>query len=131
MKRNAILTLFCCFALTSVLLVAGCDISGPGGDNPGGEDKPQTRILRVEVEPEPVAVGDTVRFTCVIADSLDERFSFSWSFGAGEPNGAVEEDSTVQWYAPNQPGRYTHSVTVNNGTRDVPPSKQFVVTVVD
>ena len=109
MKRNLILTLFCGFALTSVLLVAGCD-SWPGGENPGeGEPVPQTRILRVEVDPDTVAVGDTARFTCIIADSTDERFVFKWFFGAGPPT-APTEDNTVLWKAPDEPGIYKHGV---------------------
>ena len=132
MKRNLILMLACCFALTSALLVAGCDLSGPGGDNPGDDQRPlQTQILRVRIDPDTVAVGDTARFTCVIKDSLDGRFEFVWSFSAGEPRGAVTEDSTVQWYAPDQSGTYTHAVLVDNGTLDRSPSKQFIVTVVE
>ena len=132
MRRNLILTLACCFALASALLVAACDITGTGGDNPGNDLRPlQTQILRVKMDPDPVAVGDTVRFTCVIKDSLNAQFTFYWSFGAGEPRGAVTEDSTVQWFAPNQSGMYTHSVTADNGTRDRSPSKQFIVTVVE
>ena len=131
MKQTTLLTLACCFALTSALLVAGCD-SWPGGENPGETDPvPQTRILRVEVEPDTVAVGDTVRFTCVIADSTDERFKFRWSFGAGQPNGAITEVNMVLWEAPNRPGTYTHAVNVDNGTPGISPTRQFKATVVE
>jgi hypothetical protein len=60
-------------ALLICAVVAGCD------SNLDFEPYPQTRILRVDVNPNPVVEGDTVTFTCVIADSLDERFQFTWS----------------------------------------------------
>ena len=130
MKQTMLLLFACGLALTSVLLVAGCD-GWPGGDNPGETDPvPQTRILRVEVEPDTVVVGDTARFTCVIADSTDERFVFKWFFGAGPPT-APTEDNTVLWKAPDEPKTYRHSVNVDNGTRGAPPSRQFRVTVVE
>ena len=129
MKQTTLLTLACCFALMSVLLVAGCD-SWPGGENPGETDPvPQTRILRVEVEPDTVAVGDTARFTCIIADSLNERFVFKW-FLAGEPI-IQTEDNTVLWKAPEEPDSYLHVVRAEGGASGVPPSRQFRVTVVE
>ena len=130
MRQITLLTLFCGFALTSVLLVAGCD-SWPGGENPGEEEPvPQTRILRVEVDPDTVAVGDTARFTCIIADSLNERFVFKWFFGAGSPDEQTE-DNTVLWKAPDEPDSYLHVVKAEGGTSGVPPSRQFRVTVVE
>lgn len=126
-----LIALCTCLAM-SVLTGCDIDINGPGGANPGDDLRPlQTRILRVEVDPDTVAVGDTARFTCIIADSLDEGFTFYWSFGAGEPRGAVTEDSTVLWRAPGSPGTYTPVVGARNGTLDRSPSKQFIVTVVE
>ena len=113
----------------ALLLVAGCD-GLPGGSNPRDEVPPsQTEILRVEAAPDTVAVGDTARFTCVIADSTDGRFRFHWSFSTGKPAGAVTEEHTVLWEAPGEPGTYTATVKARNGTDGTPPSKQFEITV--
>jgi hypothetical protein len=62
--------------LTAALSLAGC--SSFGGD----EYRPfVTDILRVEVEPNPVAAGDTAVFTCVVEDSTDRSLSFVWFLG--------------------------------------------------
>ncbi|NBB72451.1 MAG: hypothetical protein GVY35_02095 [Bacteroidetes bacterium] len=117
--------------LTATLLLMGCDLEGIGGTNPGPGPASQTDILDVRVAPNPVAVGDTAVFTCVIADSTDERFEFRWAFSAGPENGAVTMDNTYLWKAPNEPGEYRHRVGADNGTDAAPPSRSFTVTVVD
>lgn len=123
-QTNVPITVFLFAAL--LLAACGCDLNIPGGANPGDDmDIGQTQILRIEVDPDTVAVGDTARFTCIIADSTDERFKFSWSFSGGPPNGAVTDGPTVLWEAPSEPGMYRHSVTANNGTRDSPANKAF------
>jgi len=43
---------------------------------------PLTEILRIEYNPERIVVGDSVRFKCVIRDSLDESYHFDWRFTA-------------------------------------------------
>ncbi len=66
-----------CFAV-GLLLFAGCEL--PFSDSaPPKEIPPQTEILRIDVDPNPVALGDTTRVTVVIRDSLDTRFKYSWS----------------------------------------------------
>ncbi len=54
------------------------------GDDPGIGGPYQTRILKVLVQPDTVAQGDTTRITCVIKDSLDKRFIFVWQFDYGK-----------------------------------------------
>lgn len=115
----------------ALLLVAGgCDLNIPGGANPGDDmDVGQTQILRVEVDPDAVAAGETARFTCVIEDSTDERFQFTWSLRPGMPRGAVTEDNTVEWQAPDEPGTYTLGVTADKSSGGTPPSRLFKVAV--
>lgn len=92
----------------------------------------QTRILRVEVEPNPVAVGDTVIFTCIIEDSLDGRFKFSWSFAGNSFEDTTTFEHKVYWLAQGEPGKYDNFVRVDNGSQDsLSPGKTFTVTVVE
>ena len=62
------------YASIFILLAGGCVEFSTGGDD--GQLSPQTQILDVRVEPNPVAVGDTATFTVVILDSLDASFQF-------------------------------------------------------
>jgi hypothetical protein len=98
---------------------------------PGPGQESQTDILDVRVEPNPVAVGDTTVFTCVIADSLDERFEFRWVGGGGDLVETSTEDSTALWVVPDTPGEYRAGVTADKDTDGAPPSRTFTVTVVD
>ena len=116
--------------LTAALLLNGCDI-------PTGKDDPlATEILRVEVEPNPVAVGDTAVFTCVIRDSSQSGFTFTW--GLVNQNGFVTTVTTTdtnqyRWEAPSDTGRYSHSVRVNppNGSAPDPVAENFEVVVTE
>lgn len=60
-------------SILSILIVVACS-NGPGDE---GFDPP-TQILRVEVEPDTVARGGFVTFTCVIQDSLSLEYEFKW-----------------------------------------------------
>lgn len=124
---------FCLAAvlLTATLLLTGCDLEGIGGTNPGPGPASQTDILDVRVEPNPVAVGDTAVFTCVIADSTDERFAFRWVGGGEDVVETPTEDNTTLWIAPDAPGEYRPGVTADNDTNGAPPSRSFTVTVAD
>lgn len=91
----------------------------------------QTTILDVIVEPDTVAPGDTATFTCVIEDSLDERFRFRW---ADIDNGNmldgkreeteytityITEDKSTRWIAPDSVGHLiSFEVEANNGSKD-------------
>jgi len=108
----------------AVLLLGGCD---------SGKPDPilrQTEILRVEVEPSPVPVGDTATFTCVIEDSTDERFEFTWTIeGEGQ---TITEDNTLQWAANVETGSYSSLVRADNGSEDsLSVSEDFTVEVVE
>lgn len=124
---------FCVAAalLTATLLLTGCDLEGIGGTNPGPGQASQTDILDVRVEPNPVAVGDTAVFTCVLADSTDKRFKFRWVGGRGAVVETPTEDRSALWIAPDTPGEYRPGVTADNNTGGAPPSRTFTVTVVD
>jgi hypothetical protein len=95
-------------ALLICAMIAGC------GSDKLHDPYPQTRILRVDVLPNPVIVGDTVTFKCVIADSLDERFEFKW-FIDGESGPIVTSDPILKWKAELPSGDYIFSVRADNG----------------
>ncbi|PSQ66607.1 MAG: hypothetical protein BRD32_02230 [Bacteroidetes bacterium QH_2_64_74] len=110
--------------LTATLLLVGCD---------SGKPDPifrQTEILRVEVEPSPVPIGDTATFTCVIEDSTDEQFEFTWTIeGEGQ---TVTEGNTLQWIANVETGTYSGLVRADNGSEDsLSVSEDFTVEVVE
>jgi hypothetical protein len=116
----------CAALLTAAFLLGGCDWPGSEPEEPVAN---QTRILRVEVEPNPVAVGDTATFTCVIEDSTDERFRFIWFLEAPT---RVTEENQIDWIANKDPGEHRFRVEADNGSEDsLSVSKGFPVEVVE
>ncbi|WP_457653038.1 hypothetical protein [Rhodocaloribacter sp.] len=118
-------------ASAALLALSGC---GFVDDPDVPEEKPlQTRILAVRVEPDPVAAGDTARFTCIIEDSLDTRFRFRWILSGPGGGARVTEVNYLDWVAPEVPDTttFTHGVEVDNGSPDsASVIKSFKVTVV-
>ena len=123
MRPNPTLALGSYSTLALLLLVAGCDaIEREPPDLP---PPVQTEVLRVEVIPELVAVGDTALFRVVIEDSLDTRFEYRWTKALGnfvgvEPRfrGVTTDTNSVLWVAPSELGTFGFSVRVDNGSRD-------------
>jgi len=74
--NSKFVNLFLVIAMPFVIL-SSC--SGPWS---GDWDRPipLTEILAIEYNPEHIVVGDSVRFKCVIRDSLDESYHFDWRF---------------------------------------------------
>ena len=60
---------------------AACDI-GVTTTPPDPPTPSQTRVVRLTLDPDTVAVGDTTLIHVVIEDSLDTRFRYEW----GMPN---------------------------------------------
>jgi len=116
----------CAALLTAVLLLWGCDWTGREPEEPVAN---QTGILRIEVEPNPVAVGDTATFTRIIEDSTDERFRFIWFLEAPT---RVTEDNQIDWIANKDPGEHRFRVEADNGSEDsLSVSKGFSVEVTE
>jgi hypothetical protein len=126
MKNKKISLMPLLAALLAAFLLYACDF--PGGSGEERERPPQTRILNVLVQPDTVAPGDTTRFTCIIEDSTDERFEFSWLIEEGEVLGAVlidgenseylSDTNNIQWIAPSSERDYLFAVFANNGSED-------------
>lgn len=111
--------------LVVALLFSGCDSFG------GDEYRPKvTEILDVRVEPNPVAVGDTAVFTCVVEDNADTTLAFKWFLG--NTFGVVDTDtSQFKWAAPSEVKTYSHKVRVlRPGDASVQSTQErFTVTV--
>jgi hypothetical protein len=110
-----------------LLILQACNLpNDTGGDR---EDPPQTRIIEILKIPVNIAPEDTASFTCIIEDSLDSRFTFSWLIDDGKVLGADKvsdsdynayksENNNIKWIAPKSTGYYQFSVFVNNGSED-------------
>ena len=109
----------------SFVAAGGCDTEIGGGKS----DPPVTEILRVEVEPDPVAVGDTATFTCVITDSTDSNLAFYWVL---ENTFEVPrtKTNTFEWVAPSVIDTFEHVVKVS-GVGKPSTQEQFIITVID
>ncbi|HKI45053.1 MAG TPA: hypothetical protein VKA08_06940 [Balneolales bacterium] len=112
------------------LAEAGCKIKiyGPGESN-GGDQPPQTRILKAYATPSTVAPGDTAQFVCVIADSTNTKFRFYWYIYHGTPIDGTDTTyggdgvymtlgNQIKWKATSQPDSYSFEITVDDGSKD-------------
>jgi hypothetical protein len=118
-------------AFLTALFLHGCWFSnspcvGGCGDT---YKPPQTNILKVLVQPDTVAPGDTARFICIIKDSTDKRFHFDWIIDSGEilegkliihnPPTYRTNTNSIRWIAPDSTGHLiSFTVTVNNESKD-------------
>src|SRR5690606_32778411 len=105
--------------------LVGCDIHI---DDSIDRPTPLTEIVRVEVLPNPVVVGDSLTLHCVTIDSHVTGYTYSWRTTEGYQN-TIEPYYRIK--APNEVGTYSFSVRVR---KDIPnvsfPFKEFQVVVV-
>jgi hypothetical protein len=134
MKRTASHSFFLLLlaaGLTPALLLPGCEFGT------GKPDPLATEILRVEVEPNPVALGDTAVFTCVVKDSMNPDLQYQWELENGPIPYPTTDTNQYRWEAPPDTGRYTHVVEVSRpevedpGAAFTPVSKSFEVKVIE
>jgi len=113
--------------LMSGFTLVGCDIHI---DDSIDRPTPLTEIVRVEVLPNPVAVGDSLTLRCVTKDSLATGTGYVYAWGLPEGY-RYFSTHTIRVKAPAIPGTYDYTVTVR---KDVPftsfPSKVTQVTVI-
>lgn len=106
-----------------------CDLSTGGGlDRPPEGPK----ILRVEVSPEYITVGDTVTVRCIIEDSLNLSYDYSWR--VAPPSGSFSSFVTKTSYAdftPQMPGKYDVQVRVERYNPQIIPSIFSIVLYVN
>ncbi len=137
-RENKTLLYFLSAILMAITLYSCGFPTDTGGDQ---SRPPQTKILKVLVQPDTVAPSDTAAFTCVITDSMDSRFTFYWFIGFGKVEGAKligignveytsESSWSIKWIAPDKSDTYYFLVSVDNGSSDsVSVDKNFSITV--
>lgn len=136
MRRQNRILLLCVTALLLAVLLYGCGFPIDSGDD---IQSLQTKILKVLVQPDTVAPGDTASFTCVIKDSIDTRFKFYWLIQYGKVEGAIQygyydyksgNSRSIKWIAPEKSDTYNFEVTVDNGSADSSwVKKSFSITI--
>ena len=104
MLPNRIPTL--AFASTLSVLLGACEIP-MGGDE---YDPPAAAILDVRVEPDPVVVGDTATFTCVVEQNAPS-LRFGWIFPGGFDSSSTNQ---YRWVASVPPDDYQVVVRVDS-----------------
>lgn len=108
------------FAVIIAIIATSClDMSGmfdSDEDNypPSPPIENNTEILRVDIEPNPVVVGDSVQFTCIIKDSLDPAFKFQWHIMPSDTHWEETQENIFKVKAPNETGTYDGMVEVYN-----------------
>lgn len=115
-------TLSLLFGLAGLLL-HGCGPMGMGGDD---EYPPATHIQEVRVEPNPVPVGDKVKFTVITPDTTRTDFQYYWSV----PGGEETKVPRLIWTAPGTPGEYYVRVHIGREGAYTDVQWTFKVTVI-
>jgi hypothetical protein len=113
--------------VAAALLFNGCQW-------PTGQPDPSaTEILRVEIEPNPVAVGDTTVFTCVVEDSLNPNLRYEWNLDEGPIPFPTTDTNQYRWKVSSDTGSYSHSVSVYppEDSAANPVEKHFEVVVTE
>ena len=84
--------------LLLTLALAACD-TFPKTTPPDPPRPSQTRVVRLTLDPDTVAVGDTTLIHVVIEDSLDTRFRYEWIGNVVPVDGRIN-GPRVRWVAP-------------------------------
>ena len=123
MTRVVLLPVF-----ATVVLLAACDVGTPFSPPPGPPPPAQTRVVRLTLDPDTVAVGDTTLIHVVIEDSLDASFRYDW--GIREelllPVEGRFDGPRIQFVAPRtsqDPGRVVPAISSVRITNDVPGTR--------
>ena len=105
--------------LIFILFLKGCDWSWDIDDDNGRNDSQyplpsQTKILEIEIDPNPVIGGEDITFTCIIEDSLIPRYYYQWSLNlannASLDSTIMENSLTIK--SPELPGTYNGFIAV-------------------
>lgn len=97
---------------------------------------PQTKILRIEIGPNPVKGGEEITFTCIIEDSLDPSFNYQWSFNFDNDTwlDSTTTENSITLTSTKVPGRYNGYISVFNNSdysSSLPASGNFQYSVIE
>ena len=72
-----------------------------GPEEPFEYDPPATEILRIELTPDTLIMGDTLLIRCVVKDSLDPALLFSWNLANERivPVNGKKDSNVIRWHA--------------------------------
>ena len=107
MRRETLLLRSPC-ALALALVFSACDF---GGESPKPDPDAAT-IRELTVEPNPVAVGDTALFTCIVASNTRAELRFEWN-PPGLADIARTDTNQFRWPVTVSPGDYRLTVEVD------------------
>ncbi len=122
------------------IFAIGCDDVGLPISSAGPDpEHPQTEVLRIDIDPNPVTAGDTTLITVHIRDSLDTRFKYTWVVSSvgrvvgGPDRGLPVTDSNSVFIVSNAAsGRHSGTVFIDNGMETqgfLPVSESFDIIV--
>ena len=118
------------FAFVCTAALAACD-TGITTTPPAPPPPAQTRVLGIRLDPDTVAVADTVLIHAVIEDSLDTRFRFLWGMQESTmlPVDGRMDGSRIRFVAPRtstESGRVVSIGTSVIVTNDVPGTRSVL-----
>tara|TARA_R110002124_G_scaffold286675_1_gene468226 strand:- start:1646 stop:2008 length:363 start_codon:yes stop_codon:yes gene_type:complete len=92
---------------------------------PDPPDTPETVIIRIDVIPNPVQVGDTVTFIGIIEDSLKKSFNYVWSTPLN-PSSVKTANNIYKVLVDMGQGDYSGTLIVDDTTKtNLSPTKNF------
>ncbi len=100
-------------AIGFLLVCAGCD--NLFRDEPDPLGIPVTRILGFRLDPNPVPMGDTLRVTCVVEDSLRTDLTYNWSGLGANVTTFTNKAALVAGF---EPGVYLAGVGISSSSGD-------------
>ena len=114
----------------SVMLsaLAACDV-GPVTTPLDPPTPAQTRVVRLTLDPDTVAVGDTTLIHVVIEDSLDARFRYEWGMPNTLPVDGRLDGPQIRFVAPRVSEDTGLVLSVSSGVRitnDIPGTRAVV-----
>jgi hypothetical protein len=98
-----------------------------------GKDVPRPKATNIEeviIQPHPVPINSSFKIECIIKDSSNKNFEFSWIINRYDSKGT--DSNSVKFQSPDTAGIYDAGVTIyDNVNRTRPASESFEIKVID
>lgn len=116
-----------CCLVVALAMLAACDI-GVTTTPPDPPSPSQTRVVRLTLDPDTVAVGDTTLIHVVIEDSLDTQFRYEWDMPVSQllPVDGSLDGPRIRFVVPPLGGTPGEVLTITSSvkiTNDVPGTR--------